>query len=150
MLGGRLLALQDGVAPLDPALGGGLAQIDLLALVAAGEGVEMDLLELGFGLLLVAALCGGDVCVGARVQNVLAVDGALAEGAPAFGVVVFLAGRVDGCGGDVELEGSEVGKNLCDACAAIVVDCHQMLDDDQRRQSKAVARDGKDLRPSIV
>jgi hypothetical protein len=53
---------------------------------------------------------------------VLAVDGALAEGAPALGVVVFLARGIDGCGGDVELEGGEVGKDLGDACAAVVVD----------------------------
>jgi hypothetical protein len=48
VLGGGLPALQDGVAPLDPALSGGLAQVNLLTLMAAGEGVEVDLLELGF------------------------------------------------------------------------------------------------------
>lgn len=122
MLGGGLPALQDGVAPLDPALGGGLAQVDFLALVAASEGIEVDLLELGLALLLLAALGSGDVSVGARVENVLAVNGTLAEGAPALGVVVFLAGRIGGCGGDVELEGSEVGEDFSNAGAAVVVD----------------------------
>ena len=35
----RLAALEDRVPPLDPSLGGGLAEVDLLALVAAGVGV---------------------------------------------------------------------------------------------------------------
>lgn len=122
MLGGRPLALQDAVAPLDPALGGGLALVDFLALVAAGDRVEVDLLQLGLALLFVATLGDGDVGVGARVEDVLAVDDALAHGAPALGVVVFLAGGVDGSRGDVELERCEVGKDLGHAGAAVFVD----------------------------
>jgi hypothetical protein len=38
----RPAALQDLVAVVDPSLGGGLAETDLLAFVAAREGIEVD------------------------------------------------------------------------------------------------------------
>ena len=38
----RPAALQDLVAVIDPSLGGALAKIDLLALVSAREGIEVD------------------------------------------------------------------------------------------------------------
>jgi len=142
----RPTALEDRVSPFDPSLGGGLAEVDLLALVAAGEGVQVDslgpgssvtrraygieptgrckyaLLQLGLGLLLGRALDMGHTRVGTAVENKLAVDGALAERRPAFGVVVIHVLWVGRRRSDVVLQHAEVGEDLGDACLSVVVD----------------------------
>ena len=156
VFGTRPAALENGLAVLDPALGGDLPQVDLLAFVAAGDGVEVDLLQLRLALLFVAALGDGDRGVGARVEDVLAINGALAQSTPALGVAVFLAGRVDGRCGDVVLDVGEVGEDFGNASAAKVVDCQRWIPVSLGDRLYSMDREdrgrgqGKHLRPSIV
>ena len=74
-------------------------------------------------MLVRVAVALGHGDVGSAVEDVLAVDGALAECCPALGVVVIHVIRVDRRGGDVELQSSEVREHFGDPRGAIAIDC---------------------------
>ena len=80
------------------------------------------LFELGLGLFLLAARGLWHRDVGGDVENVLAVDGALAQRRPALRVVVSGVRWVHRRRGDVELQVSEVREDLGDSCCPVGVD----------------------------
>jgi len=144
----RLPFHEDLVPPLDPALRRRLAEVDLLGLVSAGKGIEIApkglLSVLGLvvwflaeekkrregytlpqhGLFLLGRPPGRfrHVGVGARVENLLPMDHALAHGGPALGEVVFRVLGVDGGARDDELELVKVAEKLGDSRPAVFVD----------------------------
>lgn len=77
----------------------------------AGWGAP-SLLQLGFLLLGRPAFGARHARVGGAREDVPAVGGALAQGGPAFGVVVLHGRRVGGGGRDVVLEGAEVVEDV--------------------------------------
>ncbi len=93
----------------------------------SGEGgrrkrrVYDGLLQLGLGLLLGSAPDLGHRRVGAAVEDVLAVHGALPERGPTLGVVVVHVVGVDGGSSDVVLERSKVGEDLGDSRRSVFV-----------------------------
>lgn len=66
-----------------------------------------SLLELGLSLFLHPAVGLRDARVSGAVEDVLAINGALAEGGPALRVVVFGVGRIRGHGSDFVLQAAE-------------------------------------------
>jgi len=98
---------------------------DALSPVRGGTGKgsfkEDALLQLGLGLLVRPAGGTRHRDVGSAVENVLAVDGALPQRRPTLSVVVVHVGRVDGGGGNVVLESTEIGEDLGDSRRAVFV-----------------------------
>jgi hypothetical protein len=83
---------------------------------------EVDvLLQLGLLLLLWSASRSRNPSIGSTVQDVLAIDGALAQRGPAFGVVVICMRGVTGRGCDIVLDIAEIREKVGDANSALFI-----------------------------
>lgn len=82
---------------------------------------EDALLQLSFLLLLLAARRPRHARVGGALQDVLRVEGALAEDNPSLGVVVVRMRRVRRRSRNMVLESTEVGENVGDTGHAVDV-----------------------------
>jgi hypothetical protein len=123
----RSLPLQNLIPPRNPALNGRLTKIDFLGLMATCIGIKQNpnilvskyskkivglnqnaLLQFCFCLLFGAASYSGNASLCRTIQNVLSINGALAQSSPAFRVVITLILRLGLDSSNVVLERTEI------------------------------------------
>lgn len=113
------------IPPPHPSLRGRLPQVNLLCLVSSRKGVQQHFLQLGLGLFIrPRPRSARDADIRRAVQDVLAVQSALAQGGPPFGVVIVGVRGGGGCCGDVVLQSAEVGEELGYAGLTVGVYCY--------------------------